>query len=255
VSVEPSTELNELRGRFSAKKHFAGNDLGELPTVEKIVEQMHRLDPTGRLPGALWQHRFMFWETTMRRAFITKILGAAVALPVCAAAQMSPTPAASCPALLQHTAARLQDGQPQALCQYSGKVLLVVNTASQCGYTPQYTGLEALHAQYAAKGLVIMGFPSNDFGQQEPGNAKKIAETCFNFYGVRFPMFSKIKTIGADAHPLYSSLAQATGQPPKWNFHKYLVDRQGKVIASFASDVPPQDKRIVGEVEKLLAQR
>jgi glutathione peroxidase len=161
--------------------------------------------------------------------------------------------AAACPALLQHTINRLQDDKPQALCQYSGKVLLVVNTASQCGYTPQYKGLEALHAQYAAQGLVVMGFPANDFGAQEPGDAKKIAETCFNFYGVQFPMFNKISVVGTGTHPLYAALAQATGKKPEWNFHKYLVDRQGKVVASFASDVTPQDKRIVAQVEKLLA--
>jgi glutathione peroxidase len=162
---------------------------------------------------------------------------------------------AACPALLQHTINRLQDDKPQPLCQYSGKVLLVVNTASQCGYTPQYKGLEALHAKYAAQGLVVMGFPANDFGAQEPGDAKKIAETCFNFYGVQFPMFNKISVAGAGTHPLYASLAKATGQTPKWNFHKYLVDRQGKAAVSFASDVAPQDKRLVSELEKLLAQR
>ncbi len=115
----------------------------------------------------------------MNRTFIATILWAAACMPVWAVAQ---TPTASCPALLHHTAARVQDGQPQALCQYSGKVLLVVNTASQCGYTPQYTGLEALHAQYAAKGLVIMGFPSNDFGQQEPGDAAKIGPDEYAVY-------------------------------------------------------------------------
>ena len=100
-----------------------------------------------------------------------------------------------------------------------------------------------------------MGFPANDFGGQEPGDAKEIAETCFNFYGVQFPMFNKISVVGGNMHPLYASLAQATGQTPRWNFHKYLVDRQGRVVASFASDVAPQDKRIVGEVEKLLRAR
>ena len=150
---------------------------------------------------------------------------------------------------------RLQDEAPQALCQYSGKVLLVVNTASQCGYTPQYKGLEALHSKYAGRGLVVMGFPSNDFGQQEPGDAKKIAETCFNFYGVRFPMFSKVTVKGAGTHPLYAQLTRATGQAPGWNFHKYLVDRQGRVVASFNSDVAPEDKRLTSELERLLGPR
>jgi glutathione peroxidase len=184
----------------------------------------------------------------MKRLFA---LFAAVVVGAPAAAQTE----AACPALLQHTINRLQDDKPQALCQYGGKVLLVVNTASQCGYTPQYKGLEALHGQYAAQGLVVMGFPANDFGGQEPGDAKKIAETCFNFYGVQFPMFNKISVVGAGTHPLYAALAKATGQKPQWNFHKYLIDRRGVVVASFASDVAPQDKRIVAAVEKLLAAR
>jgi glutathione peroxidase len=102
---------------------------------------------------------------------------------------------------------------------------------------------------------VVMGFPANDFGQQEPGDAKKIAETCFNFYGVQFPMFNKISVVGTGTHPLYAALAKATSHKPEWNFHKYLVDRRGVVVASFASDVAPEDKRIVAEVEKLLAAR
>jgi glutathione peroxidase len=192
---------------------------------------------------------------TMKHHLIFCAVAALTLVSAPAAAQTKDKTAAGCPTLLQHTMNRLQDGQPQALCQYSGKVLLVVNTASQCGYTPQYKGLEALHAKYAAQGLVVMGFPANDFGQQEPGDAKQISETCFNFYGVRFPMFGKITVKGPGAHPLYAQLTQATGQAPGWNFHKYLVDRQGKVVASFVSDVTPQDQRITGEVEKLLAQR
>jgi glutathione peroxidase len=161
----------------------------------------------------------------------------------------------ACPALLQHTMTRLQDDALQPLCQWAGKVLLVVNTASQCGFTPQYEGLEALHGQYAARGLVVMGFPSNDFGQQEPGDARKIAETCFNVYGVRFPMFNKITVAGPKAHPLYAALTQATGSAPGWNFHKYLVDRQGRAVAAFPSKVEPQDKRLTSALEKLLAAR
>jgi len=197
-------------------------------------------------------------HATRRRLALATMLGAFASLaPVLAAAQSGPTapPAADCPAMLKHTMKRLQDEAPQALCQYAGKVLLVVNTASQCGYTPQYKGLEALHSRYAARGLVVMGFPSNDFGGQEPGDAKQIGETCFNFYGVRFPMFSKITVKGASTHPLYAQLAQATGQAPGWNFHKYLVDRQGRVVASFKSDVEPEDKRLTAEIDRLLAAR
>jgi glutathione peroxidase len=157
--------------------------------------------------------------------------------------------------MLQQSFNRLQDEKPQSLCQYAGKVLLVVNTASYCGFTPQYEGLEALHAKYAAKGLVVMGFPSNDFGQQEPGGSKQIAELCYNTYGVKFPMFTKVVVVGKDADPLFVSLARATGKAPGWNFHKYLIDRQGRPTASFASEVTPDDAGMVAAIEKALAQR
>ena len=165
----------------------------------------------------------------------------------------------ACPPLLAHTINRLQDDKPQPLCQYAGKVLLVVNTASRCGFTPQYEGLEALHGKYAQQGLVVLGFPSNDFGGQEPGDAAQIGQTCFNIYGVRFPMFTKITVAGQNAHPLYAALAQQArqvqGQTPQWNFHKYLVGRDGKLVASFASEVAPEDKRIVAALDKLLGKR
>lgn len=158
----------------------------------------------------------------------------------------------TCPALLNHSFNRLQDEAPQNLCQYAGKVLLVVNTASFCGYTPQYEGLEALHAKYSAKGLVVLGFPTNDFGQQEPGNDKEIADFCFNTYAVRFPMFSKTVVVGKQTNPLYVALNQATGQAPQWNFHKYLIDRNGKVVGSYASRVAPDSKALVSAIEKAL---
>lgn len=161
----------------------------------------------------------------------------------------------ACPVLLQHSFNRLQDQKPQALCQYAGRVVLVVNTASFCGFTPQYRGLEALYAKYAAQGLVVLGFPSNDFGQQEPGNAQQIAETCFNTYAVKFPMFSKTTVKGAQANLFYQQLSKATGQQPGWNFHKYLIDRRGLVVTSFVSDVAPNDAQLVAAVGKALAQR
>jgi glutathione peroxidase len=164
-------------------------------------------------------------------------------------------PAAACAPLLQHSFDRLQDEKPQALCQYAGKVLLVVNTASYCGFTPQYEGLEALHAKYAPRGLVVLGFPSNDFGQQEPGDGKQIADFCFNTYGVKFPMFVKSSVKGADANPLFAALAKATGQAPRWNFHKYVVDRQGRPVASFASQVAPSNPELVAAIEKALVAR
>lgn len=160
----------------------------------------------------------------------------------------------SCPAILNHSFNRLQDDAKQDLCQYSGKVTLVVNTASYCGFTSQYQGLEALYAKYNPKGLVVLGFPSNDFGKQEPGSSKEIAEFCFNTYGVKFPMFSKSSVTGKDVNPLHAELIKATGKTPKWNFHKYLIDRKGNVVASYPSDTTPEDKKLVADIEKALAQ-
>lgn len=165
------------------------------------------------------------------------------------------TPPSGCPALLAHTFPRLQDESPQNLCQFSGKVLLVVNTASYCGYTPQYEGLEKLHAQYAHRGFAVLGFPSGDFGNQEKATNKEIAEFCFNTYGVRFPMFAKTSVAGPAANPLFAALASSTGQPPRWNFHKYLVDRQGRVVKAFSSKVTPLDPEITREIEAALAAR
>jgi glutathione peroxidase len=159
---------------------------------------------------------------------------------------------ASCPALLNHTLPRLQDDQPQNLCQYAGKVVLAVNTASACGYTPQYESLQKLHERYAVRGLVIMGFPSDDF-RQEPKNNKGIADFCFDVYGVRFPMFAKSGVVGQTANPIFAALTRETGEAPKWNFHKYLVDRQGRAVAAFPSAVDPLDRRITGRIEQLLA--
>jgi glutathione peroxidase len=147
---------------------------------------------------------------------------------------------------------RLQDEAPQNLCQYAGKAILVVNTASFCGFTKQYEGLEALYRDYKGKGLVVLGFPSNDFGKQEPGSDKEIADFCTNTYAVKFPMFSKSTVVGSGRNPLYTDLAKATGQSPQWNFHKYLIDRSGKVVQSFDSDVTPQSKQLVSAIEKVL---
>ncbi|GAB3430083.1 glutathione peroxidase [Massilia solisilvae] len=162
-------------------------------------------------------------------------------------------PAASCPAVLRHTFNRLQDDAPQDLCQYAGKVVLVVNTASYCGFTKQYKGLEELYAKYAPRGLVVLGFPSNDFGEQEPGNSKEIADFCYNTYGVKFPMFAKSSVIGGQANPLHTELTKITGQAPKWNFTKYLIDRQGKTIEYFPSKIAPEDKEFVSKIEQALA--
>ncbi len=160
--------------------------------------------------------------------------------------------AATCPVVLQHTFNRLQDEKPQNLCQYAGKVVLVVNTASYCGFTGQYEGLEALYAKYQPNGLVILGFPSNDFGKQEPGTNKEIADFCFNTYAVKFPMFAKSVVSGGGRNPLFAQLAQATGTTPKWNFYKYLIDRNGKVIDSYSSMTSPSSRSLVSDIESLL---
>lgn len=174
-----------------------------------------------------------------------------IAAGVSAAAPLD-SKAAICPVLWQQTLPRLQDDSPQNLCQYSGKVALVVNTASYCGFTSQYQGLEKVYARFQQRGLVVMGFPSNDFGQQEPGNSKQIADLCFNTYGVKFPMFAKSAVTGVQANPLFKELAAQTGQSPRWNFHKYLVDRRGKVVGSFPSDTSPEDPKLIAQIEKVL---
>jgi glutathione peroxidase len=159
-----------------------------------------------------------------------------------------------CPALLDRKVPSLLD-EPVSLCRFSGKVLLVVNTASQCGFTPQYAGLEKLYKRYQGQGFVVLGFPANDFGGQEPGSNKDIASFCQVNYGVSFPMFAKTSVIGRDANPLFRDLAAKTGKRPQWNFHKYLVDRSGEVVAAFPSAVEPEDPRVTREIERLLAAR
>lgn len=163
--------------------------------------------------------------------------------------------AADCAPLLQHAFRPLAEKTDAApLCdQYAGKVLLIVNTASKCGFTPQYEGLEALHADYAEKGLAVLGFPANDFMRQEPGTEAEIREFCTLTYGVKFPMFEKVQVTGDEATPLYKALAEAGGGPPKWNFHKYLVGRDGKVIAGYGSRVKPDDAELLAAIETALA--
>ena len=162
--------------------------------------------------------------------------------------------AGACPALLNTNQPRLQDEKPTSLCENAGKVLLVVNTASYCGFTPQYKSLEALYARYRERGLVVLGFPSNDFSQ-EPGNGAEIAEFCENTFGVRFPMFAKSHVApgaGRTVNPLFVALQQRSGMAPQWNFHKYLVSRSGDVVISHASAVDPKDPAFLRDLEKLL---
>jgi len=192
------------------------------------------------------------------------LLGLALGLAAPVQAQPQPTvpplqattPAASaCPSLLQHRFERLQDEKPLSLCAYAGQVVLVVNTASFCGFTGQYQGLEALYARYQARGLVVLGFPSNDFGRQEPGNNQAIADFCENTFGVKFPMFSKTSVVGRDANPLYRQLAARTGQTPQWNFHKYLIGRDGQTVRSFGSAVEPNNPDLIKDIERFLSTK
>jgi glutathione peroxidase len=163
-------------------------------------------------------------------------------------------PAGACPSLLQQDFLRLQDEKPQSLCQYSGKVVVVVNTASFCGFTGQYKGLEALHAKYKDQGLVVLGFPSNDFSQ-ETGSNKEIADFCENTFGVKFPMFTKTSVTGKDANPLFKQLAAKTGTTPRWNFYKYVIARDGTGVTSFNSMADPASGALLKEIEKQLAAK
>lgn len=179
-----------------------------------------------------------------------------LALPwaLCGALPAQAAGDAACPASLQYTFPRLQDEKPQSLCQYSGKVALVVNTASYCGFTPQYKGLEDLYGKYKDRGLVVLGFPSNDFAQEKASN-KEIADFCESTFGVKFPMFGKSTVRGSDANPLFRQLAEKTGRQPLWNFHKYLIGRDGSIVASYTSLTDPADRTLLRDIEKQLAVR
>lgn len=148
------------------------------------------------------------------------------------------------------------DGKPMPLSDYSGRVLLVVNVASFCGFTPQYKGLQELHEKYQAQGLTVIGVPSNDFGNQEPKAAGEIKEFCQGTYGVKFPLTQKAEVTGAGAHPFYLWAREQLGwlNAPKWNFHKYLVGRDGRLVTSFLSTTPPDASRLVSAVETELAK-
>jgi len=160
---------------------------------------------------------------------------------------------AACPESLDFHKRPLADDGSVHLCDLlGGKVVLVVNTASRCAYTPQYDGLEKLYQRYMDRGLVVGGFPSNDFAGQEPGAEKQIRDFCRLTYDVKFPMFEKVQVKGDAADPFYQYLARAAGEQPRWNFHKYLLDRDGRVVASFPSQVEPDDERLVGMIEALL---
>lgn len=180
----------------------------------------------------------------MKKLFLLNLLGFALMAQA----------AGACPDLLNHRFRTLQ-GRPESLCAYQGRVILVVNTASFCGYTSQYQGLQALYQKYQQQGLVILGFPANDFGRQEPGSDQEIANFCKKNYQVSFPMYSKSVVRGKDSNPLFTQLRQKTGEAPLWNFHKYLIDRKGEKVFSFSSSVAPEDPLLLRTLQTLLREK
>lgn len=169
---------------------------------------------------------------------------------------MQPAMADNCPELLNHNFRTLNESKVVNLCEsYQGKVLLVVNTASRCAYTDQYDELEQLYRRYKQQGLVVLGFPSNDFGQQEPGTEEEIKSFCRLTYGVEFPMFEKTSVARKNAHDFYKSLAQQSGRFPMWNFHKYLIDRNGKLVGDYMSAISPDHPDVIRKIEELLITR
>lgn len=156
----------------------------------------------------------------------------------------------ACPATLDFTLRELDGEQRIHLCEaYQGKVILMVNTASKCGFTSQFEALEQLHETYKDRGFTVLGFPSNDFGSQDPGSEKEIATFCRMTYGVKFPMFEKTHAAKKHADPLYQTLGNLAGEYPRWNFHKYLLNTRGELIGSFSSMVKPDNKKLVKLIE------
>jgi glutathione peroxidase len=161
-----------------------------------------------------------------------------------------PALADACPSLLNHRYTSLQ-GKPVNLCEFEGRPILVVNTASKCGYTPQFEKLEALHKRFQGRGLVVLGFPTNDFNQELATN-KEIADFCKLTYFVEFPMIEKGSVTGPGANALYKQLAAAAGAAPRWNFHKYLIAPDGKTVHSFDTRVEPDSREIMGKLQPML---
>ena len=184
----------------------------------------------------------------MKNLIVAAVLLASASV---AAQQSRNAPGAAMPSFYDLKTTTL-DGKPADLSQYRGKVSLVVNVASKCGYTPQYEGLEKLQRELKGKGFNVLGFPSNDFGGQEPGTAQEIATFCRLTYDVTFPMFEKVVTQGRGQSPVYALLGR-TGNLPAWNFAKYVVDKQGKVVAFFPSEVTPEDPALRDAIAKALA--
>ncbi len=174
-----------------------------------------------------------------------------VAKPATATGATASRSSAACPAFLNQQFTRLRSAEKLNLCKdFAGKPLLLVNTASHCGFTDQFEGLEALYQKYRGRGLVVVGFPSDDF-HQEADKEAEVAEVCFVNYGVKFPMLSPSIVTGAKANPVFRELARQT-QPPRWNFNKYLVAADGKVVGHFGSTVTPESRELNAAIEKLL---
>lgn len=171
-----------------------------------------------------------------------------LSLPVIALA------AGPCPDVLNHAVKRLPSGKTENLCQYQGKVILVVNTAYRCGFTPQFEGLQKIYDEFKSKGLVVLGFPSNDFNQ-EPGQGEEIINYCKLNYGVDFPMYEKSPVTGAQANPFYKALSTAAASAPQWNFHKYLIARDAQTVIPFDSRVEPDSDALRAKIETLLDKR
>lgn len=177
----------------------------------------------------------------------------AAATPANATSPASAKDTAAATSVHAFTMKRL-DGKEESLATYKGKVLLVVNTASQCGFTPQYAGLQKLHEELAPKGFAVLGFPSNDFGGQEPGSSQEIATFCDSKFHVTFPLFEKVVTKGGNASPLYAFLAKGNGAP-EWNFHKYVVGKDGAVVKAFPSKVKPEADELRKAIDEALAAK
>jgi glutathione peroxidase len=229
-----------------------------------------RLHHSNKSPGASGPRVFTLLRNTIHAAFIavmqlflTYTISHADSIPAASAAVSgsithsetgSAVTTSSCSPLLDFEKRPLHGGDPVHLCQaFKGKVVLVVNTASRCMYTPQYETLEKLYQDYRDDGLVVAGFPSNDFGAQEPGSSEKILDFCKVNYGVEFPMFEKLHASSDKADPFYKALAEAAGgQFPQWNFHKYLIGRDGNLIRSYRSGVEPDSEELLSAIRKAL---
>ena len=195
----------------------------------------------------------------MRRTSMTLVLGLMSLIVIAGVAIGQTKTGGKVPEVLNFTMNSL-GGQPVNLSKYQGRVVLIVNTASECGYTYQYEGIQALHKKYASQGLSVLGFPSNDFGQQEPGTNAEIQQFCKANYGVEFDMFSKIDVLGESKAPLYRFLTSKSTNPQwagdvSWNFEKFLIDREGRIVGRFLSAVEPMSAEVTGAVESALAKK